>query len=357
MSSKKPVAPKVILSGNTIKIAYDPDTGSTNLLTASYFPGMVTGGWGDPHMYLRLKGTNKFLSKWGDNKAGASGKNEILYLYIRTSRDTISIYYTNNDYGIAKITTSIRVVHNNETFNFSNNAVRKFGPVRLSVARIPWGQNYYLNYEVDWDPIPNLRQIGGAVGIPLRRVAFGNGSAIDGRDGLTWDGYSFLGQPFGLSRTDFESGFQGQSAKAMNVIPGSFDYISLLNSEPSVDPSSFSPTMTDFLETLEDSTFDAGIVDDDNGDPVEAWDPEYEAAQPIFNRGNLPNYLVIQAVEEEVEVEGLNEAIAARIYQDILQQGSYTGDTSTDPNNPTGVDIFDSYNSYLMQQSHSHIIP
>jgi hypothetical protein len=304
MSNKDPSIPKVIYNNNVIKISYDPVSNNINLLSGSIFPAYVTGGWGDPHMFIRIKGTDKFLCKWGDNKSGDSGKNEILYLYMRTSRETIRIYYTNEVYtpNGAKITTNIRVVYNNTTYNIDQNFIGLFGPVRLSVRRISYGgSNYYLNYDIDWDPIPNLRQIGGALGIVLRRSLLANGTFINGGDGRFWDGYGVLGQPLGLSRSDFESGTQAQSVKAMNIVPGTLgsDLGKYLIGNPDQIPDILGATLFNIPNT---PTLEGDVVDEeDNANPVANWDPTTQDAEDTFTTvGSLFNKLVTDFVEEVI---------------------------------------------------------
>jgi len=314
MSTKKPSSPKVLLgSNNSIKLSYDPETNSVNLITASFFPALITGGWGDPHLYLRAKGTNRFFSRWGDNKSGSDGNNEILFLYMKTSFDDIKVYYSNASHpNGAKVTTNIRVEYNNQTFNYNQNTIKKFGPIRLSIRRRGTLRGGFpvLDWDIDWDPIPNLRRIGGALGIVLRRTAFGNGAYINGKDGRFWDGYSFLGQPFGLSRTDFESGSQSQSVKAMNVIAGEFNFVNFLNSENPSNVTALSDTMINSIaNNIDDLNLLTNITDeDDNEEPVVDWDPfaadakdEFENKGPILNQlaFNLVNNVTVLTSQEE----------------------------------------------------------
>jgi hypothetical protein len=355
MSNQQPSIPKVIYNNiNNIKVAYDQETGNINLLSASYFPALTTGGWGDPHMFLRIKGTDKFLCKWGDNKSGESGKNEILYLYMRTSRETIRIYYTNETYtpNGAKITTNIRVVYNDTTYNISQNFIGFFGPVRLSVRRISYGgSNYYLNYDMDWDPIPNLRQIGGAFGIVLKRSLLANGVFVNGGDGRLWDGYGVLGQPLGLSRFDFESGNQSQSVKAMNFVPGNIgeDLSQFLNGEinipsPALNTSLALITNTDSLAT--DVVAELGQFDEGKG--VGEWDDlTPDAEVPYATLGSLNNVLITRFVTDNEPIacvfanRGIQTDFPADLAQktyDILQANPRSSDNpvdiSTDSVNP-----------------------
>jgi hypothetical protein len=183
-----------------------------NLLTV---PSMVIGGWGDPHLYIRkgirsLSSSNylsgNFLAKWGDNKAGSGGNSEILFFHLETVKDKIKIYYTNKIFNAngAKLIDSIRVEFNGIITSYSNNAYIKLGPIVLSIIRLVANGQNYLAFEMFFPDITNAKIMDGAISLIFKRIAAVNGY-WDGKDGSSWDGYSYAGQPYSLNRASYQT--------------------------------------------------------------------------------------------------------------------------------------------------------
>jgi hypothetical protein len=186
----------------------------------SSLSAMTVGGWGDPHLYITTSSTDsknrtstKTIAQWGDNKAGASGNNEIKLLDLQTSTDTIKVFYTNKPYGnsTAKIIDNMRVEYNGTSTTYNDTIKLTRGPVTLNILKIGSGTGAYLNFEISWSNINNVVKLGGAIVPILKRVAGNNGTLWNGGDGASWDGIGKAVAPYGLTRGSFETGFGTQS--------------------------------------------------------------------------------------------------------------------------------------------------
>lgn len=146
-------------------------------------PPMQMGGWGDPHMTLKIK-NGSILARWDDNVAGSEGK-ELLFFYLETQTDTISVFYTYGLWGNgAKIITSARYIHNGTSYNLSG--VVTVGPVTIS----RYGFEYsYL--DLYFDKIDNVKKFGGGFAIALA-ASQAVGGYVDGSWGPNIDGYQEL---------------------------------------------------------------------------------------------------------------------------------------------------------------------
>ena len=186
----------------------------------SSLSAMTVGAWGDPHFYVTTSSTDsknrvstKTIAQWGDNKAGASGNNEIKLLDIQTTTDTIKIYYTNKPWQntTAKIIDNMRVEYNGTSTTYNNTIKLTRGPVTLNILKVGSGADAYLNFEISWSNINNIVKFGGAIVPILKRVASNNGTLWNGGDGSSWDGIGKAVAPYGLTRSSFETGFGTQA--------------------------------------------------------------------------------------------------------------------------------------------------
>lgn len=140
-------------------------------------PPMSMGGSGDPHMMLRIK-NGSILANWDDNAPG-SGNTELLFFYLETDTETISVLYTNSGWGSGpKVIGSARYIRNGTSYNLSGTVT--VGPVTIQ------GGAYDIN--VSFDKIENVRKFGGGFAIALA-AAQANGGYVDGGWGPTVDGY------------------------------------------------------------------------------------------------------------------------------------------------------------------------
>jgi Major tropism determinant N-terminal domain len=200
-----------------------PTTTTTATPTTS-MAAMNVGAWGDPHMYIRKAQTlnpnnyrrGVFLAKWDDNKSGASGFNEIRFIDLQTTTDTVKIFYTNKAYNTAKVVSSVRVELNRNSTNYTtantSTATVTAGPITMRIVRVGSGSGAYLIFEAKWDAINNVVKFKGALTAILKRMASSK-TAYIGRAGLTLDGFSAAGQPYGLSRASFETNGVGMLAE------------------------------------------------------------------------------------------------------------------------------------------------
>ena len=191
----------------------------------SSLSAMTIGGQGDPHLYITVSSldsknriSTKTIAQWGDNKPGVSGNNELQLLNLQTSTDTIKVYYTNKAYGNAKVISNIRVVYNTVSTIYDATTKVTVGPVNLNILKIGSGANAYLNFEMSWSNINNIIKLGGAIVPILKRVAESNGKLWNGGDGALWDGFGKALAPYGLSRSDFETGIGVQNIEEELVL-------------------------------------------------------------------------------------------------------------------------------------------
>jgi len=191
----------------------------------SSLSAMTIGGQGDPHLYITVSSldsknriSTKTIAQWGDNKPGVSGNNELQLLNLQTSTDTIKVYYTNKAYGNAKVISNIRVVYNTVSTIYDATTKVTAGPVNLNILKIGSGANAYLNFEMSWSNINNIIKLGGAIVPILKRVAESNGKLWNGGDGALWDGFGKALAPYGLSRSDFETGIGVQNIEEELVL-------------------------------------------------------------------------------------------------------------------------------------------
>lgn len=157
--------------------------------------GLAASGSGDPHMILRVNG-GPVLARWDDNAPG-SQNTEVLFFHLKTTLDTISIFYTNIwDDPSPKIIGSVRYIHNgNEVTNFTGTV--SLGPVTLTSSM--------YTISLSFGTVSNVVEFGGGVFIALE-AAEKAGGYIDGGWGSTVDGYSVLGSTIGFSRSDIVVG-------------------------------------------------------------------------------------------------------------------------------------------------------
>lgn len=349
---------KIITVDGQFRVKFNTSTGQASVLTQSYFPGIVTGGWGDPHLWIRLKGSNAYLSRWGDNRIGTFGKNEILYLYIKTTRDTIAIYYSNKDYlpnDNGKIINTIRVVYNGVSTTYTNNAYKIFGPVRLSIVRVAYSSSYYLNFEIDWDPIYNIRQIAGGFGLAMRRVLANNGNYLDGKDGARWDGFGFLGQPYSITRLSLQSGVSSQQFNIQSDEPVVADMgVEINNLIIGNKPTSLAEMPTGIGDTfLTPPDLTDGIVDEDTGASATVFDGTTAPTQEAYvNKGGIIQQLADLVVNDGTSVDGLETNVAGVINDQPVGVDVTIADPSVSPS------IDNNYLYYLLNyQKLGHYIP
>jgi hypothetical protein len=252
----------------------------------SSLSAMTVGAWGDPHLYITVSSTDsknrlstKTIAQWGDNKPGASGNNELQLLNLQTSTDTVKVYYTNKAYGNAKVISNIRVVYNTVSTTYNATTKVTVGPVNLNILKIGSGASAYLNFEMSWSNINNIVKLGGAIVPILKIVAESNGKLWNGGDGALWDGFGKALAPYGLSRSDFETGIGVQSLEEELVL---------------------SQNEADFLTvSAENFTQNSNIFDNlqnlgENGEGDNAaigdWDPTHAEVLPVLsNPGGLEN--------------------------------------------------------------------
>ena len=157
--------------------------------------GLEAGGGGDPHMMLRF-GNGPTLAMWDDNAVG-SKDTELLFFYIKTQTDTVSIFYTNGwgDPG-PKVITSVRYIHNsNSVSNFTGSI--NLGPVSLYSG----GYDIKVSLPVTFDFQQDVLEFGGAAFAVLQKTVDAN-NFLNGGWGSNTDGYGNLG----ISRSNFVVG-------------------------------------------------------------------------------------------------------------------------------------------------------
>jgi len=234
----------------------------TNTTPKTSIAAMNVGAWGDPHMYIRKPQTlnpndysrGVFLAKWDDNKSGASGLNEIRLIDLQTATDTVKIFYTNKAYNTAKVVSSIRVELNGNSTNYTtantSSSTVTAGPITMKIVRLGSGSSAYLIFEAKWDAINNVVKFKGALTAILKRMASSK-TAYIGQAGLTFDGFSAAGQPYGLSRASFETngvGMLSEDAETLNT----------------------GDDLTDALNYNTETSIGSGL--DADGQAVTAWD-------------------------------------------------------------------------------------
>jgi hypothetical protein len=274
----------------------------------STLPAMTLGGWGDPHLYMTVSSASsknrtstKTIAKFGDNKPGSAGNNELILLDLQTTTDTIKIYYTNKPWRntTAKIIDNIRVEHNTVSTTYNDTSKLIIGPVSLNIAKIGSGANSYLNFEITWAKINNVIKLGGAIVLVLKRVASSNGKLWNGGDGVAWDGIGKAAAPYGLSRSSFETGIRAQSVSEELVL---------------------SEREANFLEAAaENFTQNTNIFDDlqnlgENGEGDNAaigdWDPTHAEILPLLS--------------DPVGLEGFVDQIVGPGCDLVITEGDFT---------------------------------
>lgn len=248
---------------------------------ATSVPGMSIGAWGDPHMTIRVLGLNPSnplistnVAKWGDNKDGPSGNNELLLVDLQTSTDTIRVFYTNKNWtNGAKVVDNVRVVYNGVSTSYTDTTRLVRGPVTIRIVRHSSGASRRLDFEISWQRINNVIKFGGAVVPILKRVATNNGREWNGGDGVRWDGFGRALAAYGLTRSSFETGFGIQSLS---------EELQLLS-----DESNFLESMIENAFVKENNVFDGlenlGENGEGDGTPVEVWDDTYTATAAVFS--------------------------------------------------------------------------
>jgi hypothetical protein len=250
---------------------------------------MNIGAWGDPHFYIRKPQTlnpsdytrGVFLAKWDDNKAGASGLNEIRFVDLQTATSTVKIFYTNKEWNNgAKVISNIRVELNGNSTTYTNNADIAAGPITMRIVKFGSGSSAYLMFEIKWDAINNVVKFKGALCVILKRMSNTKG-VFNGGSGLLWDGFGRAGQPYGLSRASFETNNVGM----LTAVPD--DSAEVLGGSENQDFEDISTASTT------ETSFDEGFNDNGDGDgnagtnqPVSQWDNTHQAAAQAFAAGD-----------------------------------------------------------------------
>lgn len=152
-------------------------------------PPMSMGGSGDPHMLLRVAG-GPILATWDDNAVGSAGT-ELLFFYLETSTDTISVFYTNADWGGPKVIGSARYIHNGTSYNLSSAGTTTVGPVTIECEIYTAASTNIMALTISFDKINNVLKFGGAFAIALA-ASQAAGGYVDGGWGASVDGYANL---------------------------------------------------------------------------------------------------------------------------------------------------------------------
>lgn len=261
----------------------------------SSLSAMTVGAWGDPHMYISVSSLDskkrtvtKKIAQWGDNKQGSSGNNELKLLDLETSTDIVKIYYTNKNWVSVggKVIASIRVEHNGASTTYTNTTKLTAGPVQLNILRQGSGANTYLNFEISWNNLNNVIQLGGAIVVVLKRVAANNGRPWNGGDGRFWDGIGRAAAVYGLNRSSFETGIGIQSLEEELFV--------------SADEANFLSVIGDnFIQNsnIFDEATDQGENGEGDNSPVSVWDDTYTDVVATFS-----------------SIEGLEGAVDTELY-------------------------------------------
>jgi len=261
-----------------------PTTTTTTAAPTTSIAAMNVGAWGDPHMYVRKAQTlnpndyrrGVFLAKWDDNKSGASGLNEIRFIDLQTTTDTVKIFYTNKAYNTAKVVSSVRVELNGNSTNYTtantSTVTVTVGPIIMRIVRVGTGSGAYLIFEAKWDAINNVVKFKGALTAILKRMASSK-TAYVGQAGLTFDGFGSAGQPYGLSRASFETNGVGMLSDEAETLNTGDD-------------------LTDALDFNTETSIGEGL--DVNGQTVDVWDDIAAADIQRYRDGivqpELPEY-------------------------------------------------------------------
>jgi hypothetical protein len=264
-------------------------TAAPAFVAATSLAAMNIGAWGDPHFYIRKPQTlnpsdytrGVFLAKWDDNKAGTSGLNEIRFIDLQTTTDTVKIFYTNKQWNNgAKVVSNIRVELNGNSTTYTNNADVTAGPITMKIIKFGSGSNAYLMFEMKWNSINNVVKFKGALCMILKRMSATKG-VFNGGSGLLWDGFGRAGQPYGLSRASFETNNVGMlTDDSAEVFSGS-------ENQDFEDVSTASTAETAFDEGLNNNGDGAGNAGDNQ--PVSQWDDTHQAAtQTMAAGGQVP---------------------------------------------------------------------
>lgn len=139
-------------------------------------PPMDMGGSGDPHMMLRISG-GSVLARWDDNAPGSQNK-EFLFFHLETDNDTISVFYTNANFGGPKVVTSARYIHNGTSYNLTSEVT--VGPITMSCG--------VHEISLSFEKINNVRKFGGGFALALA-ASKAAGGYINGGWGPYVDGY------------------------------------------------------------------------------------------------------------------------------------------------------------------------
>jgi hypothetical protein len=246
---------------------------------------MNIGAWGDPHFYIRKPQTlnpsnyrrGVFLAKWDDNKAGATGLNEIRFIDLQTATGTVKIFYTNKQWNNgAKVISNIRVELNGNSTTYTNNADVTAGPITMNIMKFGSGSNAYLWFEMKWGAINNVVKFKGAFCMILKRMSATKG-VFNGGSGLLWDGFGRAAQPYGLSRASFETNNVGM------LTDDSAEVFSGLENQDFEDVSTATTAETNFDEGLNNNGDGEGNPGDNQ--PVSQWDDLHEETNAAMATG------------------------------------------------------------------------
>lgn len=264
------IGPKIFIVNGAIKTRPPQITAPTPLTSLG---PMLVGGWGDPHLYVKALNSSrpnnptigKILAKWGDNKSGAAGNNELKLIDLETSTDTIKIYYTNKNWNPrGKVVASVRVELNGTSVSYSDTAKIVVGPITLSILKKTYLGTTYLNFEIYWSRINNIVKLGGAIVVILKRIAARNGKLWNGGDGANWDGFGKAAAIYNLSRSSFETGVIAQSIEdEIFITENESNFLSV-----AVDNFISDADMFDDLE-------DRGENGEGDNAAIDAWDDTY----------------------------------------------------------------------------------
>jgi hypothetical protein len=167
-------------------------------------------------MVLRVNG-GAVLARWDDNALG-SQDTELLFFHLKTTTDTISIFYTNQwDDPSPKVIGSVRYIHNgNSSLQIESQLTQQIGPVILRIGR--------SFIDISFNDIEDVIEFGGGM-FAVLEVAVHEGGYVAGGWGPNVDGYTVLGSlmPEGsqFNRDDFVVGrgvtIDGNSASSVFI--------------------------------------------------------------------------------------------------------------------------------------------
>jgi hypothetical protein len=254
-------------------------------IAATRLAAMNIGAWGDPHFYIRKPqtlnpsdyGRGVFLAKWDDNKAGASGLNEIRFIDLQTATATVKIFYTNKQWNNgAKVISNIRVELNGNSTTYTNNADVTAGPITMKIVKFGSGNSTYLMFEMKWDAINNVVKFKGVLCMILKRMSATKG-VFNGGSGLLWDGFGRAAQFYGLSRASFETNNVGM------LTDDSAEVLNELENQDFEDISTAATTEASYYDGLNDNGDGAGNAG--TNQPVSQWDDTYEETNATVATG------------------------------------------------------------------------